>query len=85
MPRLSIAELVPRFPDFRVAVVVGERLTIPSRRSAALAAEIAEVEARCRTAGLGTWTSAIPGVAAWRRRYRAFGIKKTSYRSRSSG
>ena len=25
--------------------------------------------------------SAIPGVAAWRSAYRAFGIKKTSYRS----
>ncbi len=80
MPRLSIEELAPRFPDFRVAVVVAEGLKIGGR-DAALDAEIAEAEARARARWAGFELSAIPGVAAWRTAYRAFGIKKTSYRS----
>ncbi len=79
MPRLSIEELAERFPDFRVAVVVAEGLTIPVG-DAALDAEIAEAEARARARWAGVELSAIPGVAAWRAAYRAFGIKKTSYR-----
>jgi DNA/RNA-binding domain of Phe-tRNA-synthetase-like protein len=80
MPRLSIAELVDRFPDFRVAVVIAEDLSI-GERDAALDAEIAEAEARVRARWAGVELSAIPGVAAWRSAYRAFGVKKTSYRS----
>ena len=81
MPRLSIEALVERFPNFRVAVVVGERLTIPQLRSPRLGAEIAAIEARCRARWAATELSAIPDVAAWRGAYRAFGVKKTSYRS----
>jgi DNA/RNA-binding domain of Phe-tRNA-synthetase-like protein len=80
MPRLTLEELIPTFPQFRVAVVVAEGLTIGERDSA-LDREIAEAEARCRTRWAGVELSAIPGVAAWRTAYRAFGIKKTSYRS----
>ncbi len=81
MTKLTIAELTPRFPDFRVALIVAEDLTIPARRSATLASEIGAVEKRCRERWSATELSAIPGVAAWRSAYRAFGIKKTSYRS----
>ena len=77
---LSIAELTDRFPDFRVAFVVGEGLTV-GERDAALDGEIADAEARTRARWAGTDLSAIPGVAAWRTAYRAFGVKKTSYRS----
>ena len=80
MPRLSIEALAERFPDFRVAVVIAEGLTI-GERDAALDAEIAEAEARVRSRWAGVELSAIPGVAAWRAAYRAFGVKKTSYRS----
>jgi DNA/RNA-binding domain of Phe-tRNA-synthetase-like protein len=80
MPRLSIAELVERFPDFRVAAVIAEGLAI-GERDAALDAEIRQAEARARTRWAGVELSQIPGVAAWRSAYRAFGIKKTSYRS----
>lgn len=80
MPSLTIADLVPRFPDFRVAVVIAEGLTI-GERDDALDRDIAEAEARARTRWAGVELSAIPGVAAWRAAYRAFGIKKTSYRS----
>jgi len=80
MPRLSIAELLPRFPEFRVAVVVAEGLSI-GERDEALEREIAAAEARCRARFAAIELSAIPAVAAWRTAYRAFGIKKTSYRS----
>jgi DNA/RNA-binding domain of Phe-tRNA-synthetase-like protein len=81
MPSLTIADLAPKFPEFRVALVIAENLSIASHRSAALQAEIAEAEARCRARWANTELSTIPGVAAWRSAYRAFGIKKTSYRS----
>ena len=80
MPRLSIEDLVERFPQFRVAVVIAEGLTI-GERDDALDVEIAEAEARARARWAGVELSAIPGVAAWRVAYRAFGVKKTSYRS----
>jgi DNA/RNA-binding domain of Phe-tRNA-synthetase-like protein len=81
MPNLSIAEIVDRFPDFRVALVVAEDISVEAVRSAALAAEIAAAETACRARWEGTELSAIPGVAAWRAAYKGFGIKRTSYRS----
>jgi DNA/RNA-binding domain of Phe-tRNA-synthetase-like protein len=80
MPSLSIAEVVARFPDFRVAVVIAEGLAV-GERDAALEARIARAEADARARWAGVELSAIPGVAAWRTAYRGFGIKKTSYRS----
>jgi len=77
---LSIAELTQQFPDFRVAVLVAEDLSIKTERSEALDAEIAAHEAECRARWGGTELADIPGIAAWRAAYRAFGIKKTSYR-----
>lgn len=77
---LAIADLVPSFPEFRVAVVVAEDLAIPAERPAALDADVAAREAACRAQWGGTELSQIPGIAAWRAAYRAFGIKKTSYR-----
>jgi DNA/RNA-binding domain of Phe-tRNA-synthetase-like protein len=81
LAKLVITELTPKFPDFRVALVVAEGLAIAPHRSATLDSEIAEAEARCRERWSGVELSAIPGVAAWRAAYRTFGIKKTSYRS----
>jgi DNA/RNA-binding domain of Phe-tRNA-synthetase-like protein len=81
--QIDISEIAGNFPDFRVAVVVAENLDIAAERPAELAALIAEREAACRERwGSGeVELSEIPGVAAWRKAYRAFGIKKTSYRS----
>ena len=78
---IDISELSEAFPDFRVAVVVFDGLAIGEGRPPALAEEIARREADVRARFVGTELSEIPGVAAWRRAYRAFGIKKTSYRS----
>jgi len=80
MRRLSIEALVEHFPDFRVAFVLAEPLTI-GPRSAALAEDIAAAESECRARWGGMELSAIPGVAAWRAAYKGFGIKRTSYRS----
>lgn len=77
---LTIAELVERFPDFRVAVLVCEDLAVPAERPEALAAIIAEREAAARAVWAGKELSEIPGIAAWRAAYKGFGIKKTSYR-----
>src|SRR5262249_55902324 len=82
MPRtLSILEIAPRFPDFRVAAVLAEDLVIPAERPSGLDRRIGEIEAATRARFAGMELSAIPGVAAWRAAYRAFGIRKTSYRS----
>ena len=81
MPSLSIAELTDRFPDFRVALVVAENLSVGEARSALLQSEIEAIEAECRRRWSGVELSAIPGVAAWRAAYKGFGIKRTSYRS----
>jgi DNA/RNA-binding domain of Phe-tRNA-synthetase-like protein len=78
---LSIAELVDRFPGFRVALVVAEDLRIAGERPPALDALVAEREAACRARWGGTELSDIPGIAAWRAAYKGFGIKRTSYRS----
>lgn len=78
---LSIAEIADRFPEFRVAAVLADNLAIPAGRPAELDQLIAEREAAIRARYDGMELSAIPGVAAWRTAYRAFGIKRTSYRS----
>ncbi len=79
--RVDIADLAQQFPEFSLAVVVAEGLLLPSARSAALETFVADAEEGARRAFAATELSAIPGIAAWRRAYRAFGIKKTSYRS----
>jgi len=79
--QIDISEIAGHFPEFRVAVVVARGLVIPAGRPADLDALIAEREAAARERWKGMELSEIPGIAAWRKAYRAFGIKKTSYRS----
>jgi DNA/RNA-binding domain of Phe-tRNA-synthetase-like protein len=79
--QIDISDIAASFPDFRVAVVVARGLAIRPERPADLDALIATSEAAARERWKGLELSEIPGVAAWRKAYRAFGIKKTSYRS----
>ena len=79
--RISIADIADAFPDYRVAFVVAEGLTIAAERPAALDALIAEREEAARAKWSGTELAQIPGVAAWRAAYKGFGIKQTRYRS----
>ncbi len=78
---VSIADIADAFPDFRVAVVIAEGLTIARDRPAELDRLIAEREEAARERWRGQDLAKIPGVAAWRAAYRAFGIKQTRYRS----
>ena len=78
---ISISDIADAFPDYRVAVVAAEGLSIAPERPAALDALIAEREKAARAAWGGTELSQIPGVAAWRAAYKGFGIKQTRYRS----
>ncbi len=77
--KLDISDLSETFPDFRVAAVVVTGASIGSR-SAELSQAIAVREAAFRETWGDVALSDIPGVAVWRAAYRAFGIKKTSYR-----
>jgi DNA/RNA-binding domain of Phe-tRNA-synthetase-like protein len=79
--QITIAEITNAFPDYRVAAVVAEGLTIAPERPAALDALIAEREEAARARWASTELSQIPGVAAWRAAYKGFGIKQTRYRS----
>ena len=79
--RISIADITNAFPDYRVAFVVAEGLTIAPERPAALDALIAAREEAARARWSGTELSQIPGIAAWRAAYKGFGIKQTRYRS----
>jgi len=80
MPQLSIEDLTERFPDFRVAFILAEPLTV-APRGLELAKDIAAAEDACRRRWGAMELSAIPEVAAWRAAYKGFGIKRTSYRS----
>ena len=79
--QISIADIAATFPDYRVAFVVTEGLTIAPERPVALDQLIAQREAQARARWSGTELSAIPGIAAWRAAYKGFGIKQTRYRS----
>jgi DNA/RNA-binding domain of Phe-tRNA-synthetase-like protein len=79
--RISIADITNAFPDYRVAFVVAEGLTIAPGRPPALDTLIAEREAEARARWGGTELAQIPGIAAWRAAYKGFGIKQTRYRS----
>jgi DNA/RNA-binding domain of Phe-tRNA-synthetase-like protein len=78
---IDISEIADRFPDFRVAVIAATGLSIEVGRPAGLDRLIGEYETDCRQRWAGTVLSEIPGIAVWRQAYRAFGIKRTSYRS----
>ncbi len=78
---VSIAAVADAFPDFRLAAVVAENLTIAVARPPGLERIVAAREEAARERWAGTELSQIPGVAAWRTAYRAFGIKQTRYRS----
>jgi len=79
--QISIADITNAFPDYRVAFVVAEGLTIAPERPPELDALIAEREAEARATWGGTELAQIPGIGAWRAAYKGFGIKQTRYRS----
>ena len=78
---ISIAELRDRFPDFRVALVVVDGVEIPAALPPAQDAWVAEVATQA-TSTLGQQElGSLSELKCWRDAYKAFGEKKTSYRS----
>lgn len=78
---ISVAAIVKDFPACRIAAVVVENLTVAVERPPALDRLVREREEAARAQWAGTELSQIPGIAAWRAAYKAFGIKQTRYRS----
>jgi DNA/RNA-binding domain of Phe-tRNA-synthetase-like protein len=81
MITLHIEEILPQFPTYRVALVVATDGAIAQERPQALAEYIASIEADCRSRYAGRELGDIPEVRRWRQTYKAFGVKKTSFRS----
>ncbi len=78
---LDIGELLPAFPAFRVALLVVRDLAIPDSGSPEIARIVAETEAPVAAELAGATLAELPEIRCWREAYRAFGVKKTSYRS----
>ena len=80
MIELSIAEVVERFPGFRVAFGLLEGLGPVPRDPGAVETYVRGAEAEAARLVAGTEVAELPEVLHWRAAYRAFGSKKTSYR-----
>ena len=81
MIALDISEVLPDFPDTRVALVVASALELEPERTPALARAVAEVEAEVAGFLAERALAEVPELQVWRAAYKAFGVKKTSYRS----
>ncbi len=79
--KFDISDIADDFPDFRVAAFVATDLRIVPDRPAELDRLIIERMAASRDRWRDVVLAEIPGLKAWRKAYRAFGIKQTSYRS----
>ncbi len=78
---LDIAEVLDRFPDYRVAVLVARGLTVTPGRDGELDAYVRGIETDLLDEWAGRPVSEIPEIRDWRTAYKGFGIKSTSYRS----
>jgi DNA/RNA-binding domain of Phe-tRNA-synthetase-like protein len=78
--KVSIAEIIDDFPDYRLGVIIAAGMTIRPSRPNGLDALIDEVERNIREVYANTPLPEISALRDWRDAYRAFGIKKTSYR-----
>lgn len=81
MLTFTVAEIIERFADFRIGVVAAEGLTIQPERPPALEQAILAAEREAAAALAGTALADVPELRCWREAYKAFGVKKTSYRS----
>ena len=78
---LDIADVVERFPSFRVALVVAEDVAIHDERPGDLDAMIRAAEGLIAGELAAVDLADVPELRSWREAYKAFGVKKTSYRS----
>ena len=76
----SIEPILGAFPAYRCGVVLAEIEAVPEGRAPMLDAAIAAAELDARSRYDLETVGEIPAIRDWRKAYRAFGIKKTSYR-----
>lgn len=81
MISLSIAEILPQFPAFRVAFGLLRGIALPEAGAPGIAALIHYVERDATAALAERDTAELPEMLRWRAAYRAFGSKKTGYRN----
>ena len=79
--RLDISELVTSFPSYRVALVVARDLAAEPADDAALNAAVGAAAAEVAAFVAARPLAEIAELQVWRAAYKAFGVKKTSYRS----
>jgi DNA/RNA-binding domain of Phe-tRNA-synthetase-like protein len=78
---LDISDVIGTFPTFRVALVVADGLALRHGRPDDLDRVIRDAESRIAAGLAATDLADVPELQSWREAYRAFGVKKTSYRS----
>jgi DNA/RNA-binding domain of Phe-tRNA-synthetase-like protein len=81
MIQFDIGEVVERFPNFRVGMVVATGLCIEIERPESLQSQIAEVERSTRETIGDLPLGDVPELGIWRETYKQFGVKKTSFRN----
>jgi DNA/RNA-binding domain of Phe-tRNA-synthetase-like protein len=78
---LDIGDVIGAFPGFRVALLAVTGLTVAPELGPGGLAFVAETERRLAADLAGVDPGTIAELRCWREAYRAFGVKKTSYRS----
>ena len=78
---LDIGAVLGPFPDTRVALVLARDLKVRPEAGPGLQRNLAETEAAVGAYLAGRPLAEIPELQVWRTAYKAFGVKKTSYRS----
>lgn len=81
MIALDIGGVIERFPAFRVALVLALDLQVPAATPPLLAQRLHGVEAEAEAALHDCTLADLEALQVWRAAYKAFGVKKTSYRS----
>lgn len=77
----SIADILEQFPTYRAGVVVAAGMHIVPERPPELERDVHAAEQLAAQTLAGTALADVPELRAWREAYKAFGVKKTSYRS----
>ena len=78
---LDVSGVLTDFPETRVALIVARDLEPGRPRPPALDAALAEVEAEVAGFLADRALAEVPELQVWRAAYKAFGVRKTSYRS----
>ncbi len=78
---LDISEILPDFPEYRVAAVLARGLSVRPSGDPDLDSALARAEADAVAWLSDRPLNEIPELQVWRAAYKAFGVKKTSYRS----